>query len=171
MLANACLSVFVDPNTSACSGARAARQVVLAAVRPWTCEDTSFKQMVSWAESSEAWVLFEALHSASRALCPLESLAHLTDDSRRELECARAAFAHVADACVRGFPASFPECLRSSSAIRTLGGMVCTQEAWRRDVGYEDLSAEARLDVLLESPAFSFECLDAAIPSTSMGAH
>ncbi|MCA2961512.1 MAG: hypothetical protein IOD12_14770 [Silvanigrellales bacterium] len=171
MRANACLSVFADPNTPACSGARATRQVVLAAARPRTYENSAFTHLVSWAESSEAWVLFEALYSASQALCPLESLAHLTDDSRRDLECTRDAFALVADACVRGFPAAFPESLRSPSAMRTLGGMAFAHEAWRRDVGYENLSAEARLDILLESPAFSFECLDTANRSTSAGVY
>ena len=133
----------------------AVRQALLGAflVRPPDQHEwQGIEAVLSFLREAQTPELFERFFACAEALCPLESLAHLTDEARMELDTARLAFQRF----VRDCGPTFPLKPGGERTLRILAGIALTQDAWLRDTGFVALSLAERSEILPESPAFGW---------------
>jgi hypothetical protein len=109
---------------------------------------------LAFVQSAQAGPLFDALFACAEALCPLEALAHRTEETHAQLEEAQTRFS----ACVNAGKAllPLPPELCGGAFWRLLAGIGLCQEEWLRETGFVSLSPLERKDALSEAPAMGW---------------
>jgi hypothetical protein len=96
-----------------------------------------------------------SLEECAAILCPLEAMAHLTEEARGELVGARERFEVLAAACAPTLPFPFS----TARGLRFLLGVGFAQASWMVDVRFAKADPHERAAMFLESPAHSWAAL------------
>jgi len=100
------------------------------------------------AANSEWSCFYENLLNIARALCPLEALAHRTEEVAAALVVHQAEFADLESRVPwKSFPVP----------LRIFAGVALAQRTWLDEVCFLTLGEMERSDILSESPAWSVE--------------
>ncbi len=130
----------------------ACRQVFLGAlVTPHFPSVSAQDWMHAWS-TSFAYEFQMRLMSAAEILCPLEALAHHTEDAQAQLALAQAEFRALLDEAAFVFPPDFP----ARQVLRIFAGLALAQRAWLEESGFETADRKEKEQWILESPALGW---------------